>query len=112
MKSVEGLGFGLAGGVIASRDREITISPEEAEQITHRVVASQWFIDYMRDVLYIEFVRAAEDIKRDAQDKKAGETVGKWLRARARLLSEKGGNTFDHYRGHEGRDDPDQYEPE
>ena len=112
MKSVEGLGFGLAGGVIASRDREITISPEEAEQITHRVVASQWFVDYMRDVLYIEFVRAAEDIKRDALDKKAGETVGKWLRARARLLSEKGGNTSDHYRGHGGRDDPDQHEPE
>ena len=112
MKSVEGLGFGLAGGVITSRDREITISPEEAEQITHRVVASQWFVDHMRDVLYIEFVRAAEDIKRDAYDKEVGETVGKWLRARARLLSEKGGNTFDHYRGHEGRDDPDQYEPE
>ena len=112
MKSVEGLGLGLAGGVIASRDREITISPEEAEQITHRVVASQWFVDHMRDVLYIEFVRAAEDIERDAPDPEVGRTVGRWLRARARLLSEKGGNTSDHYRGHEGRDDPDQYEPE
>ena len=112
MKSVEGLGFGLAGEVIASRDREITISPEEAEQITHRVVSSQWFVDHMRDVLYIEFVRAAEDIERDAPDPEVGRTVGRWLRARARLLSEKGGNTSDHYRGHEGRDDPDQHEPE
>ena len=41
----------------------------------------EWFVDHMRDVLYIEFVRAAEDIERDAQDKKVGETVGKWLRA-------------------------------
>ena len=91
MKSVEGLGFGLAGEVIASRDREITISPEEAEQITHRVVASQWFVDHMRDVLYIEFVRAADDIERDAQDKKVGKTVGRWLRARVALMEVKGG---------------------
>ena len=49
------------------------------------------FVDHMRDVLYIEFVRAAEDIERDAQDPEVGETVGKWLRARARLFSEKGG---------------------
>lgn len=75
-------------------------------------VDGRGFVDHMRDVLYIEFVRAAEDIERDAQDKKVGETVGKWLRARARLLSEKGGNARDHYRGHEGRDDPDQHEPE
>ena len=72
----------------------------------------EWFVDRMRDVLYIEFVRAAEDIERDAPDPEVGRTVGRWLRARARLLSEKGGNTSDHYRGHEGRDDPDQYEPE
>ena len=75
-------------------------------------VEGMGFVDHMRDVLYIEFVRAAEDIERDAQDKEVGETVGKWLRARARLLSEKGGNTIDHCCGHEGRDDPDQYEPE
>ena len=79
---------------------------------TVKSVEGLGFVDHMRDVLYIEFVRAAEDIERDAQDKKVGETVGKWLRARARLLSEKGGNISDHYRGHEGRDDPDQYEPE
>ena len=79
---------------------------------TVKSVEGLGFVDHMRDVLYIEFVRAAEDIERDAQDKKVGETVGEWLRARARLLSEKGGNTSDHSRGHEGRDDSDQHEPE
>ena len=81
----------LSGMTIRDGDVAKVLSDEEAEQIMRQIVGSVWFNNILQAGLEFEFLRAADDIERDAKDKKVGETVGRWLRARAALMEVRGG---------------------